>query len=133
LRLKVELLNTGKVPYQLPSCVDEVKAHGVNQTDRRTFEFRFEFSGGNLRATATGAVSFTAASVPECSTTIPPGTRIHVFVETTVPDTVRTALEQPHRIDLVASCGEFVVEDNRFQLSKRFGEIRSSPILLGLK
>jgi hypothetical protein len=136
LRLQVELLNAGKVPYQLPSCVDEVKAHGVNQTRRRTFEFRFEFSEEeeNVRApTTTGAVSFTAASVPECSTTIPPGTRIHVFVETTVPDSIRTLLKQPHRIDLIASCGEFVLEDNRFQLSKRSREIRSSPVPLALK
>jgi hypothetical protein len=135
LRLQVELLNAGTVLYQLPSCVDEVKAHGVNQTDRRTFEFRFEFSGGNLRApaTTTGAVSFTAASVPECSTPIPPGARIHVLVETTVPDNVRTLLKQSHRINLIASCGEFVLEDSRFQLSKRSREIRSGPVPLTLK
>jgi hypothetical protein len=135
LRLQVELLNAGTVPYQLPSCVDEVKAHGVNQTDRRTFEFRFEFSGESLSvpATTTGAVTFTAASVSECSTAILPGTRIHVLLETTVPDNVRTLLKQSHRIELIASCGEFVLEDNRFQVSKRSREVRSSPVAVTVK
>jgi len=135
LRLQVELLNADTMLYQLPSCVDEVKAHGVNQTDRRTFEFRVEFSGKNLRApaTTTGAVSFTAASVPECTTTIRPGARIHVLFETTVPDDVRTLLKQSRRIDLIAACDEFVLEDSRFQLSKRSKEIRSGPVPVTLK
>jgi hypothetical protein len=96
LRVKVELLNVGTVLYQLPSCVDEVKAHGVNQRDRRTFEFRFEFSGESLSApaTTTGAVTFTAASVPECSISLLPGTRIHVLLETTVPDTMDGAIDE---------------------------------------
>jgi hypothetical protein len=132
LRLQVILLNVSAQTYKLPSCVDEVKTHGHRQTDRRTFEFGFRFSGQNRKVdeTAIGAVTFAAASTPECDAIILPGTRMRIILEITLPDEVRGLIKDSHQLDISAHCSEFVLENSSFQVSRQSREIASAPVSL---
>jgi hypothetical protein len=130
LRLRVEVLNTGATPFQLPSCVDELKAHGANQIDRRTFEFRFEFSGQHLEIPirTTADVTFNASSTPQCSIPIPPGARIHIVLETAVTGAARASGTVSSQTKVSALFDELTLDNNRFQVIKQSREIRSEPV-----
>jgi hypothetical protein len=132
LRLWIEFVNADTARFQFPSCVDELKAHGDSQIGRRTFAFRLEFSGQNLKVpvTTAGEVTFAATSIPECSISLAPGARIQVLLEIPVPSGLQTPSTKPNEMKISVLCDEFTLENNRFQVGKQSREIRSNSVAL---
>jgi hypothetical protein len=135
LRVWIELQNTGTVeapPFQLSSCVDERKAHGPDQLGRRTFEFRFEFSGNDLKVPigTTADVTFGAATVSECSIPVAAGNSALVILETEVPPQLRAAPARTSHVQINALLEELTLENNKFQVSRRSQEVRSDAVPL---
>src|SRR4029077_17106872 len=94
--------------------------------------FRFEFSAQNLRVpvTTTGEVTFAAASVPECSTSLPPGARVLVLLETPLPSDLQAPPTKPNQLKIRVLCDELTLENNRFQVSKQSRNIQSEAVPL---
>ena len=133
LLVQIELQNMGTqdgAPFKLPSCVDERKAHGNDQLDRRTLEIRFGFSDNPLKPPMmiTGDVTFGAATVPECLISIAPGGTAHIVLEIELPPEIREVPAGNSRLQLSAVLEELTLENKKFQVSSRSQEIRSDPV-----
>ena len=134
LNLRIEIANKGALPFDLPSCLDEVMAHGPEDVDRRSFQFGVEFSSPQLKRTVTSVtgVTFSSASKPECFSAMRPGERVFVVMDAEISQAVLDLLRKPSRVRVRAFCSEWKLEDRRFFVSKRSKQVQSNPAELGL-
>jgi hypothetical protein len=120
LRVHLQVTNTGRSAFPVPSCTDQQKAH-LGKKKRRSFEFGFEFTEGERRISEIADVTF-ASDSSTCSTNLQAGGSVVVIVNVRIPSEFRNVVD---RARLQAICREITLEDQRFYVAAISDPVRS--------
>jgi len=129
--------NLSAARFELPSCVDQGKAHALGMKRRRTFHFSFQFSSAGMKGTAEettyASATFSSASAPECSLMVQPGDSVLVRVGVKVPPSLLEAKPGNLHIYLRAICWEYLLEDGRYYVESASGRVQSNVVEVHLQ
>ncbi len=126
--VRIELTNTGKTTYTLPSCLDQPQGQHPGSSNRRTFEFGLEFPSSEkqqyIRELAD--VTYGSDSEPQCLITLNANESILVIFSFRIPRRVQEISLREARV----FCDELRLADDRYYIKAWSAEIKSAPVRL---
>lgn len=124
----LSLLNSGSVSFAVPSCTDQVKAHGNGAKGRRTFQFIVEFLDQRMERLDSEIADVTfGSSNRNCTTPLPPGDSLTVVYRASLPPRVSELANRTGEVNLRASVTEVELKDASFAVSNT-----SEPVISGI-
>lgn len=123
----LKILNLGNTIVEVPSCTDQVRAHGNGAKDRRIWDFTVEFFHPQLEQVVSevAEVTFGSSSVKICVTPLTPGESVLVFFRVQLPVQVSAVLHKPGKLEVKTSITQLSLSDTSFSITSTSAPVQS--------